>query len=268
MMHTRQTNRKGKTQRPATSRNISAAAALLVAAAIIAASGCASNASKREINGWMLTETKEGAALVRYEKDRLRILGEISEEETEGRVFTVREVRWFSNWNDGWTEAVLFADGTARLVPSEKKGETAVFEGPVLLDEPYSAGIRYRDTVIVGAEATSAFNRRLDRIEAAVEFLSAREELRERAKSRKTFIRGAGSLLFPEVYGYPDGSRPGPKQADNRSKAEGISWDLAYSAEYIPAELAEIRNSGTLFRDWEETADLFYFIFIMRSDTK
>lgn len=225
--------------------------------------GCASAAKHADMRDWSTTQTKEGIELVRYPKDRTRLIGRITEDTQGEKTFTVEEVRWFSNWNDGWTEAVLLAEGSARLIPGKKGKTSAIFTEPVILDTPQSAAMRYRNTVIRGTDGTAAFSRRLDRISAAVFFLIENQDRVNTVPDRKTFIKSSGTFLFPEVYGYSPGTEASPRILENRSMGEGISWDLRYTEIVFSPELAPIRNTGTLFRDWEETSDLFYFIYCM-----
>ena len=227
---------------------------------------CASAAKKADMRVWSEKNTKEGTILVRYPKDRLQIVGSVHNENDEP-IFYVEGVQWFSNWHDGWTEAFVLASGKARLDTSKGKRISAEFIDPVQLEESQEAAIRYRDTILRGNDARVAFSRRLDRISAAVEFVTERSTKAEKARisEKKAFMHYMEQELFPEVFGFPKGIQESSKVPENRERGEGINWDIRYTESIFPAEFAAIRNSGTLFRDWEETADLFYFIFCMES---
>ena len=70
------------------------------------------------------------------------------------------------------------------------------------------------------------------------------------------------TTLLNSVYGYPAGKTKSPDMAENRNLGEGMSWDVAYTKNTFPEYMIEIRNTGTLFRDWEESTDLIYFMYL------
>lgn len=175
---------------------------------------------------------------------------------------TVERIRWFNNWRDGWTEADIPAEGTFVLRPDEAAptGYRVLSVSPIELYDSTKARIRYRGDLLLTADATTLFNRRLGRIRASAVHLAARGT---DASTFRAFSKDAGSWFFPEAYGYPEGTVKSEKTKDNRTRAEGYSWDTAYTRDAIPEELREIRDTGTLFRDWEESAELFYFIYTL-----
>lgn len=250
--------------------------AICVICALSLLSGCASAKGRADMRIWNEGITKGGAVLVRYPKDRLQILGSIQTDEAGSRMFSVEAVRWFSNWHDGWTEALILARGKARLKENDA-GISAQFIEPVLLEDSQNVTIRYKDTILRGSDARVAFSRRLNRISATVDFLLLMDgactgedahtptDLQAGVLDKKAFMKQTGQILFPEVFGYSKGMRESPRITENRVRGEGINWDIRYTEKIFPPEFEAIRNSGTLFRDWEETADLFYFIFCMES---
>jgi len=182
---------------------------------------------------------------------------------------TAESVDWFTNWQNGWTEARFFAAGTVRVDGTGAGAKLTAVE-PLILQSTESARIRYRDSIIAGDEAAQLADRRLLRAETAAlvlqNALNGREfrafnakKSRDRAES---FDYVAGQYLFPERYGYPEGVNPSPKNDQNRARGEGFDWDTAYTATLDP-RLAEVRNTGTLWRDWEECAELIYFIYVL-----
>lgn len=178
-------------------------------------------------------------------------------------------VTWFTNWRDGWTEANISASGSLRVEGSGKEAKLAVVE-PVAFVSVESARIRYRDRIIYGDEAARLLERRILRAETAalalLEAFNGRHfpsfTAKKKSERPASFEYAAGQYLFPERYGYPEGSKPSPKNAENRTRGEGLEWDTGYTGTIDP-QLAEVRDSGTLWRDWEECAGLFYFIYQM-----
>lgn len=182
------------------------------------------------------------------------------------------KLHWFSNWTDGWTEAVFVLTGEAELREAGSAGTARRLAAAAAPEWEYleSAAIRYRDDVLRGEEALSLLDRRYGRIRVAADFL--KEELDRpyyplfRTKKKKpaadAFFPPASRLLFPEVYGYAGGGGFGRPEKADLLRAEGITWNAAYSRERIREDLREVRDSGTLFRDWEEAAELFYLLYI------
>jgi hypothetical protein len=193
---------------------------------------------------------------------RAAIIGEALAAREGDVTVTVDRIRWFNNWRDGWTEAEIPAEGTFVLRPDEAAptGYRVLSVSPIELYDAAKARIRYRGNLLLTADATTLFNRRLGRIRASAVRLAARGT---DASTFRAFSKDAGGWFFPEVYGYPEGTSKSEQTKENRTRAEGYSWDTAYTRDRMPEELREIRDTGTLFRDWEENAELFYFIYTL-----
>lgn len=197
--------------------------------------------------------------------------GHATENDDGSWTVEAEKLEWFSNWHEGWSEAVIMVSGTL-IVSETDSGWHVRAESPVRADYAASGAIRYRDTRLTGEDGSDAISRRINRISAAVEFLSDALESEEyprftvekRKVREQTFEYRAGQLLFPEQYGYPAGTA----KSENRNaytRGEGIRWDTGYSEKQIPENLREVRNTGTLYRDWEETGELFYYIYVLEN---
>lgn len=201
------------------------------------------------------TEGKESFVLSGFFPEKTHIEGTFKKEVGGKTVLFIESFHWFNNWNDGWTETRFLASGT--LIKEESAtGSRLAIEEPLLLEDPEKATIRYRDTILESDVALKQFGNRWERIRSAVNFLNEKLDLSEMPYNE--FKAKSETILFPEVYGYSDKRT----QKNNTVRAEGIEWDTIYSDEIIPEELWEVRNTGTLFRDWEETSKLFYFWYI------
>lgn len=200
------------------------------------------------------------------------ILGTAAQDTSGKWIISVEKVKWFNNWSDGWSEAMIVASGTLSLELTAPENPAlgwtvTVIEG-LKLEYASTAMIRYRDKILYGDQAVEMFNRRIERVKTAGAFLGASLSGRtfmtvkaERKKSRDTsFEYCAGSILFPELYGYPEGTAESPNLKENRSHGEGLTWDTGYSDEHLDPVLKDVRDSGTLYRDWEESVELFYFL--------
>jgi hypothetical protein len=161
---------------------------------------------------------------------------------------------WFNNWNEGWTEASFEAEGELSLVPGGDSWAIVVDRAPAI-GKPGSASIRLYGDYFVGDKALGLFSRRWDRIKTEAELLKQRfpDEWRDTDK----FRRGVRAFLFPELYGYAKAGAPPPGPDHGVSVGESIHWDTDYSASAFPETLREIRNSGTMLRDFEESLGLW-----------
>lgn len=179
-------------------------------------------------------------------------------------------LHWFSNWNDGWTEASFEYACRLTLTQAEAGWKISVVESP-LPGEPMSASIRYRDAVLDQQSAIKHFCNRWDRIRATASFLKGREPANgmvenaaypafrlKKDKSGSSFFGRNSKLLFPEIYGYASVEEKERYRGSKKAEAEDIKWNLAYTEDTFPENLREIRDTGTMFRDWEESAELFY----------
>lgn len=241
----------------------------------IAAVGCASAPVVPEKIVWESIEKDESGRLtMKLSKDsKIALTGEVLPDAATNQV-QATELSWFTNWNEGWTEAKLACVGRLEIVRDGEAWNVNVIE-PVMISSAESAKLRYKDAYYKGEEARNLLDRRISRIRSACAFLNQKFESKvftifeseEKELNKGSFVTEAGKALFPEVYGYPEGTEPEGKVASDGGKrfvkGEGLSWDRIYSENVLPEELREVRDSGTLYRDWEETRYLFYYIYTL-----
>lgn len=180
-------------------------------------------------------------------------------EKLDGSSYTVTLERldWFNNWQDGWTEASVPLEGKLLLTEADGSWTASKIEKPVPA-RTISAQIRHRNTIIEGNQAADLFDRRLERVRAAAAWLAAEENFSP--ADGNEFFALAGKVMFPEEYGYAEGYDRPAENADFAS-GEGMKWNRTYSERSIPEHLREVRDSGTLWRDWEESRELFYIAY-------
>ena len=192
--------------------------------------------------------------------------GSVIGNEGNNMILKIESLDWFGNWTNGWTEATFILSGELAL---ERISNEEPYHYKIQVRQmPHieyveSAKMRYRDTILSDETARNQFKNRMDRITATCELegMMAATLIAEQSdsqKAQKEFINSAGKYLFPERYGYPSEfayTKGGPW-----SYGEDIRWNTAYTTAVFPEEFHEIRNTGTLFRDWEETKPLFYLI--------
>jgi hypothetical protein len=189
-----------------------------------------------------------------------------------GWTLTATGLDWFNNWTDGWTRARFTLDGELELTPGP--GSPAVprtwrltVRRPPVIDVPDQAKVRFYDQYFWGDRALTLFTDRWNRIEAAAAELNKHFGALWFARTLPTFSWGpkppnfqetVGPWLFPEVYGYP--TPPVPGHAVHW--AGDIPWDTGYSAAVFPETLRPVRDSGTLFQDFEETPGLWRLAYV------
>ena len=166
----------------------------------------------------------------------------------------LEEMHWFSNWSNGWTEARLPASGEMRLRRNEEDWVISVVTAPQLA-EPSSASIRDGDEYLAGPRGVELFARRWARIRAVIALL--KQKLPDQWFEPLSFQEAAGRFLFPEIYGYSVAPNPGYRTA----RAESITWNVDYTEANFPDNLREIRDTGTMLRDFEECPALWRLAF-------
>jgi hypothetical protein len=133
--------------------------------------------------------------------------------------------------------------------------------------------LRRDDTVITGTEALDILKNRLDRINALATWMAQSGYARQFA-DRKDFEEYWRVILLPETVSKK--KRPAlftaetaPASVSAERYIEGYQWNTAYTALLFPlgdeaprnAELAKMRNSGALLRDFEEAVPWIEFQF-------
>ena len=157
----------------------------------------------------------------------------------------------------GWNEFLMELAGEGRLILD---GTTATFSVHQDSVEPIQisfARIKRYDTRLSGNEALTGLRNRYERIKAVAEWMNSRENA-PKEMNVKNFERYWKPILFPEIVFI--GKRPQDWQEENDqwNRAESINWNKGYTERLFPEELREIRNSGTMLRDWEEAIDWIY----------
>lgn len=176
----------------------------------------------------------------------------------ESWALTIEKMDYFGNWAEGWTEASFEAEGELSLRPSLDAWTMDVARVPAI-EKPVSASIRLNGDYYSGETALGLFSRRWDRIQAVAEVLKLR--FPGASFENDGFERGVRAFLFPEIYGYGQAGAPAPKPGHKTKLGESIRWDVEYSASAFPEALREIRNSGTMLRDFEEGRGLWRLAF-------
>ena len=153
----------------------------------------------------------------------------------------------------GWNEFRLDLFGSGSFVQAETSARFSSPQGfePVQIS---FGRIRRYDTRITGNEALTYLRNRHERILALTEWMHDQEG-HPQGMSLGDFERHWGPILFPELARRRARPQGWLQQGDTRVRAENISWNIGYTERAFPELLWNVRNSGTLLRDWEEALE-------------
>jgi hypothetical protein len=156
----------------------------------------------------------------------------------------------------GWNEFRLDISGEGRLVLDET---TAVISVPHEIEaiQISFARIKRYDTRLSGTEALTGLRNRHERIKAIAEWMNNQGSAPKGADVKK-FEKYWKPILFPETVSKKKRPADWQQENDQWNRAESIRWNTGYTERLFPQELREIRNSGTMLRDWEEAIDWLY----------
>lgn len=182
----------------------------------------------------------------------------------------ITQVRLFSNWQNGWTEGFYQASGKY-YVEATGKGYLLKEIDALEIWNIESGEIRYRGNYYREDDGLQKVRNRVDRIEEYVKVIKEKggpEFLGDIKKgnsiSSYTIKKFLYPVLFPEVVGFNKIEKSNMMQKAyyksdyEKVKVPGsnIYWRDDYTKSIFPEHLWELRNSGTIFRDFEEAPNI------------
>jgi hypothetical protein len=174
----------------------------------------------------------------------------------EAGEFRLNSLRFLSSHTTGWNEFTreISGNGVFRV-----EGDQAALRlnGPVDPLDISEGKIRLKDTRLMGEEALQALRNREERITALVQWMYSQDGVPVFANQR-SFERYWKPILFPEQVSKKKRPRTWNEAGAVWARAEDIRWNIRYTEILFPKELQEVRNSGTLLRDWEEALSWIY----------
>jgi len=165
---------------------------------------------------------------------------------TDPSILEAKMLVAFHNWSDGWTLYEQEISGKLQLATATPLPQISSDTQLEKFDIAF-ASIRAGEKVIGGAQAIDQVGKRLSRIDALSTWMNRR--LPAKLQTTTAFTRQWEPILFPELSqttNYEQGS----------DKALEIRWDRAYTKKNFPEEMAPLRQTGTLYRDWLEARQL------------
>ncbi len=200
--------------------------------------------------------------------------GVISTDSSGDQVLIVDEFGYFTNWFDGWTQALHEAGGSVKIELNKDRSFNIVVREELFVGEIKTAQTRYADLYYKGDRANELLRNRIARIKSVNEYLVEYGmpmffssaiyppvfSTSKSDKKQKTFFEATRSLLFPEMY--PFGAVKVDYQAKSTYElADSILWNRQYSEKMFPEHLRDVRNGGSLYKDYEESIELFYVFY-------
>jgi len=154
----------------------------------------------------------------------------------------------------GWIEFTIAVLGTGKFT-AEDSAAIFFINGEIEQVQITDGSIQRYETRITGEEALTALRNRQERVVFLANWMKTLESPDYQDINFASYWK---PILFPELVSQkkkPDGwSREG----DIFQRAESIRWNTSYTERVFPEELHNIRNSGTLLRDWEESLSWIY----------
>ena len=157
-----------------------------------------------------------------------------------------------------WNEFVYDMTGEAPITRNENTIAIRVFSiEPIGIN---NGRLRQGEKRISGSEALNILRNRRDRIIALTDWMHDYYEKinSETLSGQKAFERYWKPVLFPEMVLSKRRPQGWLLADDPEIRSENINWNTGYTGRVFPEELHEVRNTGTLFRDWEEALSWIY----------
>jgi len=179
-----------------------------------------------------------------------------SEPDEQGE-FSLVSLDYLGGSAQGWNEFRLDIAGEGRLVLNGTSAAISVLHDSIEPIQISFARIRRYDTRLSGNEALNGLRNRHERIKAVAEWMNNRENAPKEIDIKK-FEKYWKPILFPETVSRKYRPPEWQDGNDQWNRAENINWNKTYTEKLFPEQLREIRNSGTMLRDWEEALDWIY----------
>lgn len=206
------------------------------------------------------------------------IIGEIIEDQTGDITFIINSMKYLSNWANGWTQGESEASGIIifNKIDSEYK---IIIKEDFEIWEVKKGEIRYNDNYYRKESGLKKVSNRMKRISGAIEFLKNQDlvefpEFFGHVRFNSTYgislKKTIQPFLFPETIGFDKLKRENQlpvnyqipiKQKDDLAIGAGFVWRKSYTDAFFPDYLRELRNTGALWRDFEESIHLFYMLY-------
>jgi len=170
--------------------------------------------------------------------------------------FSLVSLDYLGGSPQGWNEFRMDLAGEGRLISDGRTASIRVRPEIEQIQISFARIKRY-DTRLSGNEALTGLRNRYERIKAVAEWMNSRKNT-SGEMDVKNFVKYWKPILFPETASKKKRPPDWQRENDEWARAESINWNKGYTERQFPEEVREIRNSGTMLRDWEEALDWLY----------
>jgi len=223
---------------------------------------------KKELTAVLRTDYLPGTA----------ITGEIKKRDEAGNDFSfvIQKIKLSASSVKGYNFGECTASGSINFKKEGNVFESLVIEKMEVL-EVLKADIRYNDYYYRGNEGKKRLQERINRITETVKFLKTGEmrkiysNLLFKTVEGESFKKDISVILFPEIYGFENLKRKNLLDEDfdiselkvpnDMILIDEMIWRKSYTNKIFPEILQKIRNSGSMFRDYEEALDIFFILY-------
>ena len=210
--------------------------------------------------------------------DDAKFIGKYKVLENGDIEFNIDSFYFLTNWVNGWTEGKYQAIGKILFKKVDKGFQPEVLE-KFEMGEIDKGEVRMSDDYYQDEKGLKPIKDRVDRIMAVCDFLKQQKNYPEffgsalfKTQYGESFYNQTAKFLFPELF--PDSvvySKTSNEYKTNDLSsdvklADTIVWNKKYTQKNFPKDpidLQGIRNSGTIYKDYEEAIGLFVVFYNM-----
>lgn len=203
---------------------------------------------------------------------------QVSDNSGDRLVLSIEKVRFFTSWYNGWTEAEY--EATGKLILENKGNEySCKVADPIELWDILKGQVRYYDAFYRDEEGIQKAKNRVDRLIEFSSFLKNQGFPGHFGHFSKEAAQGPSFKSHIVPYLFPETKGPLLYQAKKGKLYRGVEitredieardieinsgfiWNKKYTEAILPPELAPLRDSGTIWRDYEEGGKLFFTLY-------
>ena len=199
----------------------------------------------------------------------LRIHGEAFYSDNENIIIKIDSISVIANWPNGWTSGEWEASGTVVLEGGAGDSFRCRVTEPIMLWDIKKGETRYYDTYYRKDDGLQKVRNRMERIKEVCRFLQDRNEFPSMfgdIKKETAYGKSMNDLLlpflFPETVDFKKTAAEwSTDSAVEYSSGAEMRWISDYTRAVFPEHLQKLRDSGTIWRDYEEAPELFMSVY-------
>ncbi len=196
------------------------------------------------------------------------LLGKFRYDNGENIEFNIDTIKFLVNWENGWIEGEGTVNAKLFFYKENNYYRCKVIENLEFF-EITKGSLRYLDDFYYGEKGLNSVKNRYDRISFVNDFLQKEKDMPKyflspffKIDGTQPYKQRVEKLLFPELFFDSVIYKSKEYQLKDISSdlviSETIGWNVPYTKKNFPEDLQMVRDSGTMYRDFEETVELFF----------